>query len=155
MRKRIVGNKVRRSHVHQGEWLDLEDLAKVEVSTEDPEHPIEQALVEGGEGGWRATEPGEQYISVLFDHPRTIRNIRVFFRETEVDRTQEFVIRWSSDGVVFREALRQQFNFSPPATTEEIEEYRVEMRDVSCVELIIIPDQQRRHLASLEQLRLA
>jgi len=41
---------------------------------------------------------------------------------------QEFVLRWSPDGGhSFREIVRQQWNFSPPDTTREVEEYQVEL----------------------------
>jgi hypothetical protein len=36
--------------------------------------------------------------------------------------------------------VRQQWNFSPPNTTIEIEEYRVELSDVTVLELAITPD---------------
>jgi hypothetical protein len=39
-----------------------------------------------------------------------------------------------------REIVRQQWNFSPPHTTTEVEEYRVELSDVSVLELTITPD---------------
>src|SRR5438552_9305056 len=44
-------------------------------------------------------------------------------------RTQEFVLRWrSEDDPGFREIVRQQWNFSPPQTTREIEDYQVDLR---------------------------
>jgi hypothetical protein len=56
-------------------------------------------------------------------------------------RTQEFVLQWSSDGVrSFREIVRQQWNFSPPETVRELQEYQVELSDVTVLELIITPD---------------
>ena len=36
--------------------------------------------------------------------------------------------------------MRQQWNFSPPETTREIEEYHVELSDVTVLELVIVPD---------------
>jgi hypothetical protein len=35
------------------EWLDLEEVAKVEVTWEDPSFPVESALVSGKGPGWR------------------------------------------------------------------------------------------------------
>jgi hypothetical protein len=35
-------------------WLDLEEMAKVEVTSEDPDFPVESALVSGKGPGWRA-----------------------------------------------------------------------------------------------------
>ena len=80
------------------------------------------------------------------------------FEETEAARTQEFVLRWFSDGGhSFREIVRQQWNFSPPETTREIEDYKVDLSEVTVLELVIIPDKSRGAAvrASLKSLRLA
>ena len=50
-------------------WLDLERLAKVEITSESAEHPIESALIPDREPGWRAAQPGKQTIRLIFDHP--------------------------------------------------------------------------------------
>ena len=74
-------------------------------------------------------------------HDNTLRHISLVFEETETTRTQEFVLRWSSDGGrSFREIVRQQWNFSPPETIREVEEYHVELSEVTVLELIITPD---------------
>jgi hypothetical protein len=44
------------------EWLNLEEIARVEVSSEDPQRPIESAFKRGESLGWRASQPGEQTI---------------------------------------------------------------------------------------------
>jgi hypothetical protein len=55
--------------------------------------------------------------------------------------TQEFLLRWSpDDGRSFREIVRQQWNFSPPDTIREVEEYRVDLSHVGILELVIVPD---------------
>jgi hypothetical protein len=36
--------------------------------------------------------------------------------------------------------VRQQWNFSPPYTIRDIEEYQLELSDVTVLELIIVPD---------------
>ena len=52
--------------------------------------------------------------------------------------------------------MRQQWNFSPPQTTREIEDYQVELSDVTVIELVIVPDESRGAArASLKSLRLA
>jgi hypothetical protein len=54
--------------------------------------------------------------------------------------------------------VRQQRNFSPPETTREIEDYQVELSDVSVIDLIIVivPDNSPRSGSpSLKSLRLA
>lgn len=72
-------------------------------------------------------------------------------------RTQEFVLRASSNpGGPFREIVRQQWNFSAPASTQEIEEYSVKLSDVGLLELTIVPDISGRAVrASLKSLRLS
>jgi hypothetical protein len=91
--------------------------------------------------GWRAADPGIQQVRLLFDRPQELKRISLVFEEEEAARTQEFVLRWSSDSVgPFRELVRQQWNFSPPATTREVEEYNVTLSHVAALELIVIPD---------------
>jgi hypothetical protein len=52
--------------------------------------------------------------------------------------------------------VRQQLNFSPPNTTREIEEYHVQLSDVTVLELVIVPDISRGTArASLKSLRLS
>jgi hypothetical protein len=51
------------------------------------------------------------------------------------------VLRWSPDGgSSSKEIVRQRWNFSPPETTREVEEYQVELSNVSVLELIITPN---------------
>ena len=141
MRKRIISQNVKEfSPAHQG-WLDLEYLAQVEITSEDPTHPIESALVPRTGSGWRAAHPGKQTVRLLFDEPLRIRRVRLLFHEEERQRTQEFVVRWSADaGQTYREMVRQQYTFSPPATTTELEDYVVDLSGVTAVELSIVPD---------------
>jgi hypothetical protein len=54
-------------------WLDLEKLARVEVTSEDKDYPIESALLPSETPGWRAAQPGEQTIRLWFDNPQRIR----------------------------------------------------------------------------------
>jgi hypothetical protein len=152
MRKRIL-NQGGRSEVQQN-WLDLEQIAEIEFSSEDPEAPIEGAF---SGAGWRASKPGAQTIRLLFDEPQQIRRIRLQFIETVRERTQEFVLRWSPDhGGTVREIVRQRWNFSPAGATREEEEYRVELSGVTLLELIINPDVSGAvAYASLVELRLA
>ena len=138
-------------------WLDLERLARVEITSEAGEHPIESALLPGPGPGWRAAQPGEQTIRLVFDEPQRLGRIRLVFHEDAQERTQEFVLRWSADGGrSYREIVRQQFNFSPSATTREIEDYGVNLEGVTALELQIVPDIGGGSArASLERLQLA
>jgi hypothetical protein len=107
--------------------------------------------------GWRAADSGTQTIRLIFDEPQRLTRIALVFEETEKQRTQEFVLRWSGDGGrSFREIVRQQWNFSPPKTTREDEEYQVDLSGVTVLELTIVPDISRGSAhASLKSLRLS
>lgn len=154
MRKRVIHQAPRDVPPTGHEWLDLGVVAQVEVTSEDADRPIESALIDGP--GWRAAEPGEQAVRLLFDLPPRLRRIRLVFRENEEERTQEFVLRWSSDGRTFREILRQQYHFSPPGTVAETEDYRVDLDGVTVLELSIVPSVSGGPArASLTELRLA
>jgi len=98
-----------------------------------------------------------QTIRSIFDQPQRLKQISLVFEEKETARTQEFVLRWSSDGgTSFREVVRQQWNFSPPETVREVEEYQVEISNVSVLELIIVPNVSAGAAsASVKSLRLS
>jgi hypothetical protein len=119
-------------------------------------YPVESALVSGEMRGWRAADSGTQTIRLIFDEPQRLARISLVFEETETERTQEFVLRWSPDGGrSFREIVRQQWNFSPPNTSREVEEYQFDLSGVTVLELIIVPDISRGAAhASLKSLRL-
>jgi hypothetical protein len=138
-------------------WLDLDRLALVEVTSEDKDYPVESALVAGEMRGWHAADSGTQTIRLIFDRPQRLTRISLVFEEIETTRTQEFVLRWSQDGGrSFREIVRQQWNFNPPNSIREVGEYRVELSDVTVLELVIVPDISRGSArASLKSLRLS
>ncbi|TVP84037.1 MAG: carbohydrate-binding protein [Thioalkalivibrio sp.] len=156
MRKRILEPDRQGANERDGDWLDLEQVAEVEISSEDPEHPIERALVPGAPGGWVAGGPGEQTIRLVFPEPVSIRRVRLHFEETQQERTQQFVLRWSADrGESFHEALRQQWNFSPEDAWRETEDVHLGVPGVTALELVIIPDISGGPArASLAQLRI-
>ena len=157
MRKRLFTPTPQSAQPHDEGWLDLDRAASVEVTSEEKDYGIDSALVSGEAHGWRAASSGTQTIRLLFDQPKRIRRISLVFEEPETARTQEFVLRWSADGGrSFREIVRQQWNFSPPDTTREVEEYQVQLSDVSVLELVIVPDISRGTArASLKSLRLS
>lgn len=157
MRKRIIGSGPRECPTVEPGWIDLERLAQVEVTSEEPDRPIESALVPSTGSGWQAEEPGEQTIRLLFDEPLKLKRIHLVFYEGKVARTQEFVLQWSPDGgKSYREIRRQQYNFSPPSTAHECENYDVVLDGVTALELKIIPDISGGSArASLAQWRIA
>jgi len=138
-------------------WLDVERAAVVEITSEEKGYPVESAFVSREMRGWRAAEQGPQTIRLIFDQPQKLKLISVVFEEKEIPRTQEFVLRWSSDGGnSFREIVRQQWNFSPPQSIREVEEYQVELSNVTVLELVIVPNMSGGAArASLKSLRLS
>ncbi|HUC99354.1 MAG TPA: hypothetical protein VMR88_12790 [Candidatus Polarisedimenticolaceae bacterium] len=140
MRKLIV-NRERKSLSLDKAWLDLESVAQVEVSSEEAQRPIEAALVPGSSSGWRAAGPGQQLVRLIFDKPQNLRLIHLVFDEHEQERLQEYTLRWCSGvGQPYREIVRQQYNFSPPTTTTEVEDYKVNLDSCAELELTIVPD---------------
>jgi len=142
MRKSVIDKvTIHPEQRSEQEWLELEQMAQVEVTSEDPNFPIESALTSGKGPGWRAAEKGKQIIRIIFDKPRPLRLIRLEFSETEIERTQEFTLQWSAEsGRPFTDIVRQQWSFSPHGSTSEVEEYRVDLDSVSVLELTLRPD---------------
>jgi hypothetical protein len=157
MRKRVLNHDDQRSSPVDEGWLDLGQLAKVEVSSEEAQHPIEAALLPGASSGWRAAEPGQQIIRLMFDEPQNLRLIHLVFDEHEQERLQEYTLRWSSGvGQPYREIVRQQYTFSPPTTTTEVEDYKVNLDSCAELELSIVPDLRGSAAhASIAEFRLA
>ena len=157
MRKRLIPSFASVASLPEGDFLELDRIASVEVTSEEKDHEIENALTSGERHGWRAGAPGVQTSRLVFDQPQKLSRVSLLFEEKEVERTQEFVLRWSPDsGDSFREIVRQQWNFSPPETIRESEEYRAELSGVTVLELMIVPDISRGGArASLKSLRLS
>jgi hypothetical protein len=156
MRKQVIRVPQSAPAWDQG-WLDLNQAASVEVTSEDENHPIESALLGDDARGWRAAEPGTQTIRLVFDTPCGIKRIWLAFEDNEASRTQEFVLRCSAHvGQPFREIVRQQWNFSSPGAVREIEDYAVDLFDVKVLELVIVPDKSGGETrVSLVKMRLA
>jgi hypothetical protein len=156
MRKRIVPIEQAPKPEDDGDWLDLGVLAMVEVSSENPEHPIESALVAGHESGWRAGTPGRQIIKLCFSPARRITRIQLHFEESSVSRRQEYALRWSPEREQpCRDIVRQQWNFSPDGSTVEIEDHRVDLPSAAVLELIIDPGSEGQSaFASMQRMRI-
>jgi len=157
MRKRLITPSPAIVPPPDDDCLDLDRVASVDVTSEEKDYGIEGALVSEEKRGWRAGDSGTQTIRFLFDEPQRLRRISLLFEENKLKRTQEFVLRCSSDGGrSFREIVRQQWNFSPPETNSESEEFQVDLSDVAVLELIIVPDiSGGMARASLKSLRLS
>jgi hypothetical protein len=136
-----------------GRAMDLAALASFEVTSEDTSFPLEGILGEGR--GWRAAEDGPQTIRIAFDSPQDVSHVSLRFQENETARTQEFCLSWKGEGDGgYRELRRQQFNFSPPHTIFQQEEYQVSLQRVMGFELVITPALSGCGRASMELLRM-
>lgn len=141
MHKRIITLDTQNNSAEGKNWLDLDSLAQVELTSEDPAYPIEVALTPDTGSAWRAAGTGAQIIRLLFDAPLRLRRIHLVFNEAENARTQEFVLRWSPDGgQSYRDIVRQQYTFSPPSTSLEVEDFHVDLNGVTALELKVNPD---------------
>jgi hypothetical protein len=159
MRKSIITPNAATAAPIEALWRDLERIARVEITSEAADFPIEHALGKAATAGWRAAETGPQVIRLHFDEPIAIRRIQLHFVEREAQRSQEFAL-FAGSGKELREVARQQWNFSPSGTTEEIEDYTVELSGVTALELRIDPDRSHdpklsQNYASLQSLKLA
>jgi hypothetical protein len=157
VRKRLISQTLPTPGSTAQDWLNVERLASVEVTSEEDGYPVESALLGGGKRGWRAASIGTQTIRLIFDEPQKIKRIWLVFEDLENTRTQEFVLRWSAGTEPpFQEIVRQQWNFSPPSAVRETEDYAVELSGVKALELVIVPDiTSGAARASLRNLRLA
>lgn len=137
-------------------WLDVSAIARVEVTSEDSQHPIEAVFAEGDDRGWRASQPGKQTIRLFFDEPQRIRRMWLQFIERHWERTQQFTLQWSKDNTdALRPLFQQQWNFSPSGSTSQIEDYKVTLDGVWMLQLVIDPDIGRGPaVATLESWRL-
>ncbi|ACB74392.1 hypothetical protein [Opitutus terrae] len=156
MIKRTISTATPRTGEGPG-WLRLDDAAEVEISSESETNPIEAALLLDDARGWRADAPGEQTIRLKFLRPHALRRVRVVFEEHERERTQQFALRAAiAPANTWTDIVRQQFNFSPVGATREEEEYRVDLREVTTLELTIKPDLRGGDArASLQELRIS
>lgn len=156
MRKRIINKEHQQGAPDSHSWLDVEQLVQVEVTSENADHPIESAFVLDSTTVWRAEMEGKQIIRLLFDSPQTLSHIHLKFDESSQKRTQEYVLKWSSDnGKSWHEIVRQQYHFSPPDTVCEIEDYHIDLQTVTSLELMIIPEISGGGFATLSQMRVA
>lgn len=157
MRKRIIGPDPIRGPRPSPSWIDLREIATVEVSSEDPNFPIDSVFTSEDAPGWRAAERGQQTVRLIFDQPLTVRCLQLRFIDREHERTQEFTVRWSAaDGGEPKEIVRQQWNFSPRGSTQQLEDYEVNLENVSALELEIRPDLGRNEAkATLASWRVA
>jgi hypothetical protein len=97
MRKRLI-TPTQETVRSRGEgWLDVEQAARVEITSEDKDYPVESAFASEEAQGWRAAEAGTQTIRLVFDQPQRLKRISVVLEEKEIGRTRvrlALVCRW-------------------------------------------------------------
>ena len=156
MRKRLIEENLADASADAGQWLSLESLASVEVTSEHSDFPVDPVFGSGGGPGWKAAGPGEQTVRLVFDQPCPIHRIHLEFSEVMLDRTQEFVLEWAPQEGGPREIVRQQWNFSQGGSSIEVEDYQVDLTGVSILQLTIKPDiTNGRAPATLSKFRVA
>lgn len=147
LRKQVIPRHSIGTASFEGE-IPVAHVATLQVTSEQAEHPIDHVF-DGSRGPgasrWIAEGPGEQTMILVFDSPQTIRRIAVEVEELALSRTQELSVSISSDGgLTYRELVRQEFNFSPPGTSFEREDWSVTAAAVTHMRLQIKPDKGGR-----------
>ena len=140
----------------QERWFDLEARAQVEVSSESPGYPVENALTPAASDGWEAAGPRAATLTLRFDTAQKLTRTLLHFVDAEHERSQEWALSANFPDGSRRELLRQGWNFSPSGSTEQREEYVLDTQPVVSVTLWIDPDRGRdRYPATLRAWRLA
>ena len=125
-------------------WLDLEPAATLEVTSEEPGFAIQHARGSAEGPGSRGCRGGEQKVRIIFDQPVPLHRLELCLHEPECERTQEFVLRCSSESdTLATEIVRQQWNFNSAGSPAEAQRYAVDLNGVSALELAIRPDLRR------------
>jgi hypothetical protein len=79
MRKQIINDTEPNPPEISEEWLNLEEIARMEVSSEDPKYPIESAFKHTESLGWRAGQLGERTIRLLLMSPKIFADMAPLF----------------------------------------------------------------------------
>lgn len=156
MRKTIISHSgTNISLSPAGSWLDLEKVATVELSSEDPEHPFEHALRTDPSDGWKASVPGPQVIRLCFDDSQSMKRVRLQFREERIGRAQEIALFATSRTSPRKELVRQQWVFSPGGATTKVEDYYFDVKGITAIELQIDPGRHDKQVfATLQSVQI-
>ena len=140
MQKTILGNQNPDQGNLADQWFGIDAVAGIGVTSETEGAPVESVFDSSSQTGWRAGTSGLQVIRITFGEPKTIRRIQLEFTESRLERTQEFTLHATSVRGERTEVIRQQWTFSPQGSTQEVEDYRLSLNNISIVELTINPD---------------
>jgi hypothetical protein len=139
--------------------LDLTECATIHFSSEDPAHPIEHML-DGSSGRgatrWAGAHPNvREQIVFQFDEPQHISHVAFEVEEQQRERTQEVRAEYSADGGWrYSQAFVQEYNFSPSGSTYQCENIGVDLRGITHLRLVIVPDKCGSGVATLTSVRI-
>lgn len=159
LRKRLLAESGSSSAPRSRDEIDLVACATILYSSEDPHHPIEH-LLDGrsGRGATRwssARENTVEEIVIQFDQPEDVLRLVFDAEECEVQRTQQVTMEFSTDGgKTYRAAFVQEYTFSPAGSTYQREDLSIDLREVTHLRLIVVPNKGGTGRASLTSLRL-
>ncbi len=126
------------SVVAHEQWRSLDESVEVELTSEDPEWPIEHALLDQRASGWRAAAAGSQTISLLWREPTSIRRIRLVCEEHSRARTRSSRSARSRLMVNAR-SFGSSSHSHHPGRPLNVRSYATNLDAVSRLELIITP----------------
>jgi hypothetical protein len=156
MRKKLVSAIRNTDAASRHEWLELEQVACVEVSSEAEGYPVEGALLDVGQRGWRASEPGMQTIRLLFDHPQTIRAVRAVFKEEESAHPGVRAAMAAGRNRRLEGCRPAAVEFQSAANSDRMRKYKVDLPSAGGLEISICPNISGGNTrASLESLQLS
>jgi hypothetical protein len=144
------------THIHE---IDLRAHATIFYTSEDPAHPIEHML-DGSSGRgathWASARPNTtEEILLEFDEPQHVGHISYEVEERALERTQEVRIQVSCDsGRHYRQALVQEYTFSPGGSTYQCETLSVDLRGVTHLRFIVVPNKGGPGTATFTSLKL-
>jgi hypothetical protein len=158
IRKRLMNERSLTSPDGLGE-IDIAGHATLAYSSEDPDHPLEHLIDRRfGRGATRwasARQNSTEHIVLEFDHAQPISRLVYEVEECEQTRTQEIRVEVSTDhGRTYRQALVQEYTFSPEGATFQHEDLRLDLPEITHLSLTIVPNKGGSGVASLTSLRL-
>jgi hypothetical protein len=159
IRKRLIGEASVPGVPSPSREIQVAAHATIHYSSEDPAHPIEH-LFDGASGRgatrWVSARPGAtQEILLEFDEAQHISRLIYDVEERQLERTQEVRMEFSSDGGnSYRPGFVQEYTFSPNGSTYQREDLSFDLREVTHLRLIVVPNKGGSGTASLTSLRL-
>ena len=157
MRKRITPSAGEATSPSGEDWLDLEDVAEVEITSEDPAYPVESALIPAEPQAGGPQSPASRRSGCALPNRNRCTGSGWSSSSQMLSAPRSSCCAGPRmGGRTMHEVVRQHWNFSPQGSTQQTEDHPVELSGVTILELSIDPDigGGRAH-ASLGELRIA